>query len=106
MALLRGCAWQETRYYSIMALEEAQLVRIMCLPGSHKTSVAFYALMEHQISPAIRLIERPTINTPKFISSWDQKPESATQMQAQQHSEMVNKIYSIQNHPQIYREKP
>jgi hypothetical protein len=46
--LLRGCAWTETRYYSIMALEEAQLVRIMRLPGNHKTSVALYSLMEHR----------------------------------------------------------
>jgi hypothetical protein len=60
MALLRGCAWTETRYYSIMALEEAQLVRIMRLTGNHKTSVALYALMEHRISPAIRL------NAPKL----------------------------------------
>ena len=37
-----------------MALEEAQLVRIMRLPGNHETSVVlYYALMEHRISPAI-----------------------------------------------------
>jgi hypothetical protein len=70
MALLHGCAWTETRYYPIMALEEPQLVTIMGLPGNHKTSVALYALMEHRTSPTIRLIERPTINARKFISSY------------------------------------
>lgn len=70
MALIRGCAWTETRYYSIMALEEAQLVRIMRLSGNHKKPVALYALMEHRISPAVRLIERPTINAPKIISGY------------------------------------
>jgi hypothetical protein len=66
MALLRGCAWTETRYYSIMALEAAQLVRILRLRGNHKTSVALYGLMEH---PAIRLIERSTINAPKLSAA-------------------------------------
>ena len=70
MALLHGRAWTETRNYSIMALEEAQLVRIMRLPGDHKTSVALYALMEHRISPAIRLIERPTIDARKILVSY------------------------------------
>jgi hypothetical protein len=124
MALLRGCAWTETRYYSIMALEEAQLLRIMCLPGSHKTSVALYALMEHRISPAIRLIEWPTINAPKFISSYVRihlissppryvkdslEIKSRKAQRRCRHNSTAkwcNKIYSIQNHPQIYREKP
>lgn len=47
-------------------LGEAQLVGIIRLPGSHKTSMALYALMEHRISPVIRLIERPAINALKL----------------------------------------
>jgi hypothetical protein len=87
-----------------MALEEAQLVRIMRSPGNHKMSVALHVLMEHRIPPAIRLVERPTINAPKIISSRVRihsisspsiyvknvlEIKSRKQMQAQQHSEMI-----------------
>jgi hypothetical protein len=79
---------------------------------------ALYGVMEH---PAIRLIERSTINAPKIISGYVRihsisSPsryvkdilEIKTRKRRCRHNSTAkrcSKIYSIQNRPKIYREK-